>query len=556
MARQNGISIEDMLELDVMKSCKLIAGFRGTRNTISRVNIMADPDILEWTTEGEFLLTTAYSFKKDTIESQKELIRECASKKLAGLGIKVSPYLEYLSQEVLDLANDLSFPIIDIHYSIPLSDIMMVTFREIFNKQASLLERIEKVHEKLMGAMLEGNGLKDLVEIVKENIKNPVVLHLNFSNETIKSLDGSNIQDSQELIKEVKEFYEPNNTRSKLKKLIEDKVIINGKYVKRMIMPIVLREHIYGHLFAWSTDMPLGGFDLAIIESASTTIALSILQELSVKEVEIRYRSEFFEDLISIDSKRKKKALDRARFFNLKLEDFYAIEVMSFKHKNEDNENELIVDYIQDFINPMVHTIEELMNYLNLKGIVSTKVNGIQILLSFKIKDCIEDKIKEFNQKIIESIKNKSDKLEVKIGIGRIYKNLENVDKSFQDAVRTVRIGKIITSKEVVSFNELGIFKILSEDILKDELEDFYNSTLRPLVDYDRKKSTELVKTLDIYFKNNGNLTRISEQLFTHYNTVLYRINRITEITEMDLEDPNHRLNLEIALKIKELLDK
>ena len=556
MSRQNGISIEDMLKLEVMESCKLIAGFRGARNTISRVNIMADPDILEWTTEGEFLLTTAYSFKKDTIESQKELIKECASKNLAGLGIKISPYLENLSQEVLDLANDLSFPIIDINYSIPLSDIMMVTFREIFNKQASLLERIEKVHEKLMGAMLEGNGLENLVEIVRENIKNPVILHLNFSNETIKALEGSDPNNIHELCKEVKEFYEHNNNKSKLKKLIEDKVIIDGKYIKRMIMPIVLREHVYGHLFAWGTDMPLGGFDLAIIESASTTIALSILQELSIKEVEIRYRSEFFEDLISIDSKRKRKALDRARFFNLQLEDSYVIEVMSFKHKNEDDENELMVNYIQDFINPMVHTIEEFMNYLNLKGIVSTKANGIQILLSFTTTDFIQDKIKEFNQKILESIRNKSDKLDVKIGIGRVYKKLENVDKSFQDAVRTVRIGKIITTKEIVTFDELGIFKILSEEILKDELEDFYNSTLKPLVDYDSKKSTELVKTLDVYFKNNGNLTRISEQLFTHYNTVLYRINRITEITKMDLEDPNHRLNLEIALKIKELLDK
>ena len=80
-------------------------------------------------------------------------------------------------------------------------------------------------------------------------------------------------------------------------------------------MPIVLRDHIYGHLFTWSTDMPLGGFDLAIIESVSTTISLYILQELSIKEVEIRYRSEFFEDLISVDLKRKRKALDQGKVF-------------------------------------------------------------------------------------------------------------------------------------------------------------------------------------------------------------------------------------------------
>ena len=209
MARQNGISIEDMLKLDVMKSSSLIAGFRGARNTISRVNIMADPDILEWTAEGEFLLTTAYSFKQDNIDAQIELIKECASKKLAGIGIKISPYIETLSSEVLDLANDLSFPIIDIHSSIPLSDIMMSTFKEIFNKQALLLERIEKVHERLMGAMLEGNGLEDLAQIVQENIKNPVILHLSFSNEIIECVNGTNESYSLELTKEVKDFMNP-----------------------------------------------------------------------------------------------------------------------------------------------------------------------------------------------------------------------------------------------------------------------------------------------------------------------------------------------------------
>ena len=65
MPRQNGISVEEMLNLDIMEDCKLIAGFKGIRNTISIVNIMADPDIMDWVQKGEFLLTTAYFFEKD-----------------------------------------------------------------------------------------------------------------------------------------------------------------------------------------------------------------------------------------------------------------------------------------------------------------------------------------------------------------------------------------------------------------------------------------------------------------------------------------------------------
>ncbi len=308
MSRQNGISVEEMMELEILGDSKLIAGSRGIRNTVSRVNIMADPDILDWVQEGEFLLTTAYYFEKDNVIAQKQLIRECSQRKLAGIGIKVLPYLDSLSQEVLDLADELNFPLIDIHYSIPpLSDIMMDIFKEVFNKQASLLERIEKVHEQLMIAMLEGNGIGDITRIIFNNIKNPVILNLDFSNQVYEEFGSIGEELKEELLKDIDKFYAMGDNRAKLRRLDEDKVLIDGKFVNRMIMPIVLKDNVYGHIFTWSTNSPLGGFDLSIIESASTTIALAVLQELSVKEVEIRYRSDFFEDLISTDPKRKKK---------------------------------------------------------------------------------------------------------------------------------------------------------------------------------------------------------------------------------------------------------
>lgn len=555
MPRQNGISVEDMLKLDIMKDCSLIAGFKGARNTISIVNIMADPDIMDWVQAGEFLLTTAYFFDKDNLEAQKELIRNCASKNLAGLGIKVKPYLDSLPQELIDLANQLNFPLINIHQSIPLSDVMLPVFKEIFEKQAFLLEKIEKVHEEFMSIMLGGKGIEEITGVVHKNVDNPAVLSLKYSNQIIEKFGDVNSSTKERLLKDVEDFYSPNDGRSKLKRLDEDRVLVNGRFVRRMIMPIILKDDVYGHIFTWSTNTPIGGFDLSIIESASTTIALAVLQELSVKEVEIRYRSEFFEDLISTDSKRKKKALERTHFFNLKPNNYYVIEVMSFKLKFEgEKPDDYVFEYLQDYSNMIVSTVEEVMDYLNLDGIVSTKLNGIQILLSFEDLDSVDQKLETFNEKLVGALSRKFEDIDINVGVGRAYKGLENVNKSFADAVKTIRIAKIITKKDVVTFDELGIFKILSQDFLTEELEDFYKTTLKPLVDYDEKKSTEFVKTLEAYFTYNGNLTRMSEHLFTHYNTILYRINRINEITNMDLNDPNDRLNLEIALKIRELL--
>lgn len=556
MARDNGISVENFLELDEMKGCKLVAGFRSSKNTISRINIMADPDILEWTTSGEFLLTTSYFFHNTNIEAQKKLITKCHELNLAGIGIKLYPDSDALPDEIIELANKLNFPIVDIKFSIPLSDIMMGAFKEIFNKQAALLERLEKIHEELMDSMLRSSGLESILEIIHDNIKNPVVLSLSFSGDVYKKIGEKSSELEGNFDKDVRSFYESGNIKNQLKQLIEDEVIMDGRYIKRTIMPIILRNQIYGHIFSWGTDTPLGGFDFSIIESASTTIALFLLQQLSIEEVEIRYSSEYFEDLISSDSNRKKKALERAKFFDLGSEDYYLVEILSFEEEDNVKEFEDDLNYMQEFSNPIVNNVEKLIKNMKLNGIVSTKGHGIQILLNFEKKENSLSYLEEFNENLLEIVAKKKRNVKTKIGIGRLYKKLSNVYKSFDDALRAVRIGKILHDKEIVYYDELGIFKILSQEFLNDELEDFYETTLKKLVDYDKQKSTDLVKTLESYFLNNGNLTRISEELYTHYNTILYRIKRIEEITGVDLNNSVERLNLEIAIKIKELLNK
>ncbi|MCR2045461.1 PucR family transcriptional regulator [Anaerosalibacter massiliensis] len=360
------------------------------------------------------------------------------------------------------------------------------------------------------------------------------------------------------LLRDINNFYNPKSIKSNLKKLEEGKILIKEKYVKKMIIPIVVKGNVYGHLFTWAINTQLGGFDLAIIESAATIIVLEVIEKISIKEIEIRYRSEFLEDLISIDEKRKKKALERAHFFNLNKDNIYVAKLMSFKFKlREGNqEEEYFLDYVEKNISKIISTIESTVKFVGLKGVVTSKMNEIQILLGFQNESTADKQLEDFNNILNKKISEKFENIEFKISVGRQSKGLSNVNKSFSDALKTIRIAILIINRNIVNFDELGIFEILCQDFLNDELEDFYNSTLKLLVDYDEKRSTELVKTLEAYFRHSGNLRKIPDALYTHYNTILYRINRIKDITGMDLDDENNRLDLEIALKTKDLIIK
>lgn len=557
MSRRNGITIEDALKMDCMKNSNLISGFKGVKNTISSVNVMADPDVISWVGQGDFLLTTGYSFKESTLDEQKDIIREASKKGLAGIGIKLYPYLEKLSPELLGLSEDLNLPIIEINQDVSLSDIMAPIFNEIFNKQAYLLKKTEEIYEQFMNAMLKGKNVEEITKLISDDIKNPVILRLDFFDEEITQFQDIGIDEEKALKENVIKFYE-NSNRHKEKKVDDSRELLNGRYIKRMVVPIIAKNSIYGHIFAWGTKDNLEGYELSVLEIASTTIALEVLKMLSVREVENRYKSEFIEDLISLDGQRKQTALERADFFDIYKEDRFLSVTIQLIGKDNYEESQLanldvVRNPLEEQLSKVHDYIERTIRGLEFKGVVASKTEKIIVLLSFREEDDIKTSLDNFSKQI-ENMDKRFKSIDMKVGIGRVVTFLENFVNSYIDSIKAISTGRILNNELVTNFESLGIYKILSQNHLTKELEKFYDVTIKPLVEYDKKKSTELTKTLEAYFNNNGNLKKMSDELFTHYNTILYRVGRIMDITEMDLEDQNDRLNLEISLKIKKLL--
>lgn len=551
---ENGVTIEDILKMDCMKRSKIVAGIDGVKNIITQVNVMADPDVLNWVDEGELLLTTAYSFKADNVEDQINLIKECAKKKLAGIGIKIYPYLNSLPEEVIKVANELKFPVIDLYYATALSDVITPIFREIFTKQAYILQKIESIHKQMTNAILMGASVEDVTEVIFNHIKNPVYLKLDFPEKSIFNANEKDMGIKELLINNAEKLNE-GIVKNVDNNIYESKEFINGKYVPRVVMPIIIKGNVYGHIFAWGINSLIAEIDISVIEAASTTIALEVVKKLSVREVENKYRAEFLDDLLSTQEKRNEKALERASFFNLGVEDRALIALISIKDA-EFKKVDITQDNKQEDITKIVHFIEKISSDLSITGVVAGKTESVLVLLSFRKDVNIEPLLTRFVEEVKEMFEKKFSNLTFKMGIGRSYEGLENSYKSHKDALEAISSGEILGEGNIIYFENLGIYKILCQENLREEIEKFYKMNLEPLVEYDNRKSTELVKTLEAYFDHNGNLKKMSDSLFTHYNTILYRLTRIKEITGVNFESAKDRLNLEIALKIKLLLKK
>ncbi|MEO5952807.1 MAG: helix-turn-helix domain-containing protein [Chloroflexia bacterium] len=76
----------------------------------------------------------------------------------------------------------------------------------------------------------------------------------------------------------------------------------------------------------------------------------------------------------------------------------------------------------------------------------------------------------------------------------------------------------------------------------------YYLDLLKPLQQYDLNHHGDLLKTLQVYLQNGGNSTQTADALFMHRNSLRYRLARIRAITTLDLDDPDSRLALQIAI--------
>lgn len=141
------------------------------------------------------------------------------------------------------------------------------------------------------------------------------------------------------------------------------------------------------------------------------------------------------------------------------------------------------------------------------------------------------------------------------VGIGRHRRGPSGVRQSYREAEQALRIGaRLRPPRRVAAFADLGLHRLLVAMTQHPELDDFYRETAGPLIDYDRRSHTDLMRTLDAFFRCNASPTETAQVLHLHRNTVLYRLRRIEEIGALRLDDPQTRLNLHLCLRIMEVL--
>jgi sugar diacid utilization regulator len=114
----------------------------------------------------------------------------------------------------------------------------------------------------------------------------------------------------------------------------------------------------------------------------------------------------------------------------------------------------------------------------------------------------------------------------------------------------------VAQGEQMLAFEDTGAYRLLLPAMSEDpgELQRFHDETVAPLVAYDEQYETELVKTLESFLEADGNVAGTAAKLFTHRHTVRYRLERVRELTGLDVGSTDGRERLGLGLKAMRVL--
>ena len=168
-------------------------------------------------------------------------------------------------------------------------------------------------------------------------------------------------------------------------------------------------------------------------------------------------------------------------------------------------------------------------------------------------KDPTATRLKTWLRDLVKQMHSEQN-IRLAIGIGNPCQAISDYRRGFAEANEALQMGQNLNRDGgVTHFNDLGVYRYLYKIAHMDDLRDMYQDQVARIANYDRRKGTDLLDTLETYLECAGNLTKTSSRLFVHRNTLIQRLDRLQSLCDIDLQERGNWLTLQVAIKVYKL---
>ena len=142
------------------------------------------------------------------------------------------------------------------------------------------------------------------------------------------------------------------------------------------------------------------------------------------------------------------------------------------------------------------------------------------------------------------------------LGRSRITEDPSELPRAASEALLAANVAQGSPDGAALAFDQTGAYRLLLSAMSENptELQRFYAETVEPLMAYDEQYETELVRTLETFLEADGNVAGTAQRLFTHRHTIYYRLERVRDLSGLDVSSSDGREKLSLGLKSMRVL--
>lgn len=541
-------ALNDLFILEGMKDSTVLAGHRGLTRHVQFVNISDTPDVIQFLDKNHLLLTTAYPFKNNP-QKLCELIKQMHALNCSGMVMKVKRFLKELPDEVKLLADNLSFPLIDLPLQYTLGDVSRHILNFLNNHEAEQLYYALHIQREFSDMMFREYNLQALIGQLGHFLERPVILlnhrgdfishSYDFQKDSMKIAEKEIIQTVKQDIDNIRE-----GATFTTSVLAEQSVTSFPVQTKRKY-PSMLIIIDY-------TTLPYPSSQIAI-EQAGNVLSFTMIKEQAINENSRLLKNNFFADLIEEKIQSEKEIISRANYYGLKT-DMESICIVCAIDTEGENYETLRPNKknIAELHNSIYDQLEDELMNANLNATIFTRGKFFVMLLQFpEYTESVMNRIKDFIEVARDNIQ---EEFSISFGISNQIQRLNDIPVAYQEAVEAIKNGYLLKKKGFINFYKTKEVKELLNIIPRKDLQALYENTFKMLAYPNTKDDQELVKTIEVYLDCQCEISETSRKLFVHRNTVKYRIKKAEELLNCSFQDPDDSLRIRVSLIIGTIL--
>lgn len=528
-------SVRNILTLLIPRDAQLVAGGEGLDRQVTWATRMrARLPAFESVRGGELALLSLSQLRRID-ETLPHLLSSLHKEHVAAIAVAAAS-LESLGKETLALADQLHLPLILLPLTTSLEEIEREVITFVVSFRGEIERKATEISHQLMQLSVQGAGLPGVCEHLAQIRSKWVTL-----------------QDADQQI--LYQASPPGDAPALPIPLTDEHLAIKG--LTRITVPIQIRHEVVGYLSLIGRDGNFDYLERLILGQVAPILALEFARERERSEVESRYSAEALMDVLQGNYQQSDEIIARARVLGYDLEVPQVVAIFELAQDEPEYPtgspqaqwSRRLRDELQR-VWPACWISSEARRVLALLPISESNVED-----ESEIERAIFTRLERAQARLQQSSASNGGLPLFTGGIGRLATVVQRIPQSYREAQQALEIGqRLFGEGNLHSFARLGIYRLLYHLYGHEELTDFYQETLGPLLESDKHSNSALIETLEAFFRCNGNLSETARAMHLHRNSLLYRLGRIEELLGKSLEDAELRLSLQIALKIRHML--